>query len=992
MADRFDIFVSHNSRDKPLIDPIVQRLYDEFDIRCWLDKWDLYASAEWEPAIRQALESCNACAVVLGASGWGPHHLDEARLALDRRDREAGFRIFPVLLPGANSSDMAIVGDLFERVHRVDFSNGVDDEEAFQRLLAAIRGEAPGPPLMTVFAVNRAARQWQQSGLSERESVLYRGGELRRAQSIAAVHAEMLSDTAVRFLTASAESEQRNFQKERTRTRAVIGGLVTGLILVTMTAIFAYHQRNVAQSRAFAARAEIALATDPDMSVRLATAAFETYRTDEAEMILRRSMIESRVRAVMRGHMGAVNAFSLSPDGKRVVTAGADGTARLWETSTGRNLFVLRKHTQAVNSATFSHDGKLILTASSDGTVCVWNSMTGDNIAQIQVDKLDGGLRLAYGADAALFDPDDKYVLVLVYSTLRMFEWATGRQVTEMRGHGIDKIAFNPDGRWALSSGQDGTARVWDTHSGQQLLALRGGAELSSSAFSCDGKLIVTAGSYGGVHIWDTATGRSMAELKTDAGWTALDAQFSPDGKKLVTAGTDGIARVWDPDTGEDLLVLRGHRSSVLSAQFSADGRFIVTSSSDGTAKVWEANSGAMVADLRGHTDSLVGATFNPDGSLVITASGDGTVRVWDTLAYEKPLVLRGHTDRLAKAAFSPDGRQVVTASWDTTARLWETDTGKLLHVLTGHTDRLLDVNFSHDGKWVATASKDGSAKIWDTTTGKQVTDLQGHTAPVTSIVFSPDDKRVVTSSEDKTARIWRISDGGTVATLRGHTWIINEASFDSTGERVITAGDDRAGRVWQASTGRLLFTLPSDLRVEIAEFSPDGRYILTCFTRDGPTIWDGRAGKRLHVLKGTGTELTRPHFSPDGKYVLGTYRNGLAQIWDTATGVIVTTLHDPSITAAAFSHDTRFIVTADEKGNTRVWSLTTGENLLTYFGLPAYADSVAFSSDAEHILNATIEPNAVTIYGSSPFMAAGKLIELASRRTRAGPDPEKTL
>jgi hypothetical protein len=223
--EKFDIFISHNSRDKQLIEPIVQRLIDEHEIRPWFDKYDVPASSEWEPTIRKALESCRVCAVVLGANGWGPHHLDEARMSLERHESNPDFRVIPILLPGADQKAMAAMGDFFTRTHRV--SNGMADEEAFRRLLSAIRGEAPGPPPLTVFSINRVAKQWEQASIADKPSILYRGGELRDANAIAVTHAAMLNNAAVRFLSASAEAEQLSIQTERVRTRKIITSLLS---------------------------------------------------------------------------------------------------------------------------------------------------------------------------------------------------------------------------------------------------------------------------------------------------------------------------------------------------------------------------------------------------------------------------------------------------------------------------------------------------------------------------------------------------------------------------------------------------------------------------------------------------------------------------------------------------------------------------------------------------------------------------------------------
>ncbi|HEY0722769.1 MAG TPA: toll/interleukin-1 receptor domain-containing protein, partial [Pyrinomonadaceae bacterium] len=143
MASNPDLFVSHNSKDKTFIDYIAKRLNDEYDVKLWLDKWSLEAAVDWAPAIEKALQSCDSCAVVLGANGWGPHHLGEAQLALKRKREYPNFRVIPILLPGASSDNMVVLGDFFQQVHRVEFTGHGLEEEAFQRLWATIRGEAP---------------------------------------------------------------------------------------------------------------------------------------------------------------------------------------------------------------------------------------------------------------------------------------------------------------------------------------------------------------------------------------------------------------------------------------------------------------------------------------------------------------------------------------------------------------------------------------------------------------------------------------------------------------------------------------------------------------------------------------------------------------------------------------------------------------------------------------------------------------------------------
>lgn len=142
---RFDVFLSHNTADKPAVEEIARRLVDA-GMLPWLDKWNLVPGTAWQPAIEAALDQCSACAVFIGPSGFSQWQNAEMRAAIDRRVSECRgeFRVIPVLLPGARREERSKLPPFLVSATWVEFSTTLDDETALYRLQCGIRGDEPG--------------------------------------------------------------------------------------------------------------------------------------------------------------------------------------------------------------------------------------------------------------------------------------------------------------------------------------------------------------------------------------------------------------------------------------------------------------------------------------------------------------------------------------------------------------------------------------------------------------------------------------------------------------------------------------------------------------------------------------------------------------------------------------------------------------------------------------------------------------------------------
>ena len=142
VAAGFDVFLSHNGADKDAVLEIARRLRD-VGIRAFLDIWHLVPGEPWQEALEDALDRSRSCAVFLGPTGFGPWENEEMRVALSRRVRDDEYRVIPVLLPGAELPNRGKLPAFLSRVTWADFRSGLDDAEAFDRLVSGVRGLAP---------------------------------------------------------------------------------------------------------------------------------------------------------------------------------------------------------------------------------------------------------------------------------------------------------------------------------------------------------------------------------------------------------------------------------------------------------------------------------------------------------------------------------------------------------------------------------------------------------------------------------------------------------------------------------------------------------------------------------------------------------------------------------------------------------------------------------------------------------------------------------
>jgi WD40 repeat protein/DNA-binding SARP family transcriptional activator len=781
--------------------------------------------------------------------------------------------------------------------------------------------------------LTQAAQEWDK--LNRDVGALYRGVRLAQAVEWADAHADDLNVLERAFLDASlaerqaqqeaeaarqrreletaqtlaeaqrqrAETEKRRAEEQaqaasKLRQRAVFLTLALGAsIVLLLVAVWlgqlanrnaraAQEQTRLATSRELAAAAVNNLQVDPERSVLLALQALDKADTLEARNSLHQALPELHILRTIPAHKQAPG-VAFSPDGTRLASMGVDGTAKVWDASTGQELLTLPGEPgDSGLVVAFSPDGKLLATFSTTKVV-VWDAASGQKLFTL-----------------------------------------AGKSI----GPTITHIGFSPDGQRLAVANMDGAPKVWDLSTRAEVFSLTGHEQpCDGIAYSPDGKRLATGDEEGVAKIWDAATGQELLTLRQSG--VLHSVAFSPDGARLASANEDGTLKVWDPATGKELLSLR-YKSGLYDVAFMPDGKRLVTAHQDGTVQVWDAVSGQQLLTLAGHVSTVVGVAVSPDGKRIATGGYDGTVRIWEAAPGWELLTLAAHDDQVYDAVYSPDGTRLGTVSLDGTAKLWDPVSGQMVLSLTPGSlaGGLTGLAFSPDGQRLATGSLAGPVNIWDIGTGQAVMTLTGHTSMVPGLAFSPDGQRLASVSWDGTVKVWDLASGREVVTfaehlkaMQGFPPILFSVAFSPDGKRVFTGGTDGYVREWDSTTGQELQTFSGEeLEIYGIALSPSGK-LLTMGRQDGVvTVWDVASGEKLLQLSGHAGLISRLAFNQAETRLASASFDGFAKVWDVQTGQELMTLYGntSNVFGVSFSPDGTRLATAGGDGTARVYTL----------------------------------------------------------------------
>jgi WD40 repeat protein/serine/threonine protein kinase len=285
----------------------------------------------------------------------------------------------------------------------------------------------------------------------------------------------------------------------------------------------------------------------------------------------------------LAGHKGPVLAVANADQGRWIISAGADGTLRVWNAGSGSPIRTIELDEGPATA--LAVDDQRALTGHGGGSIALWDLERAEKLKTLQFRDMPI-TSLAFTADPNLF---------VVGS-------AAGVAIFDIRA---------PSAPASIAEGQEGGA----------------GHILAAAHFR---GLLVASGQDRYIRLWRTETGTLARTFRDPSGSvSALD--ITSAGRAVVSGSSDGFVRLWSTGSSRVQRTFRAHEGRVTSVAFAPNDRLVASAGADGQIKVWDLRAGRRAHAFRNSAGPMRAVSFSADGRRIIATGDDGVVRLWPT-------------------------------------------------------------------------------------------------------------------------------------------------------------------------------------------------------------------------------------------------------------------------------------------------------------------------------------------------------------------------
>jgi RNA polymerase sigma factor (sigma-70 family) len=409
---------------------------------------------------------------------------------------------------------------------------------------------------------------------------------------------------------------------------------------VTLSAVLAVG----ALTQTTASAAVPALLMQSTIQAALAPLAGQAACASPAALSLANGIIHTMALAKLKALVSLVLAWAVLITGTAVVASQLQPEPAKQVAAAPQQEPVVIKGPDEVLALAFSPDGQKLVTAgaSQRGKFKLSRLILWDVASAKEISTLDG----VAGIRALAYSPDGQTLACGEYGgTLRLRDAETGQALADLKGHqvGVNGVAFSSDGVHLVSAGLDKKIKLWDWRARKELREIVGQTEVYSVAFFHDGRRFAATSRDATARIFEIDALDNVAakfSLRGHRGGVEM-AAISPDDKELATASWDGTIKIWDADSGIEQARLGDGKTQAYSVAHSPDGKFIAGGLGNGKVHVWKTKTHELVWAFDAHLGSVWGLAFTPDSKTLASCSSDSTAKLWDLSAGEELATLR---------------------------------------------------------------------------------------------------------------------------------------------------------------------------------------------------------------------------------------------------------------------------------------------------------------------------------------------------------------
>jgi WD40 repeat protein len=557
-----------------------------------------------------------------------------------------------------------------------------------------------------------------------------------------------------------------------------------------------------------------------------------------------------------------------------------------------------------------------------------------------------------------------KTFLLIIFSIFSFHVYAQDTKATpvSIKNRSLT-IAVSPDAKLMVAYDRSPNLSLWNAESGKYISDIITASQTAAIVFLNNNQILVTSED-STLRIINTDSGKTVENFKTGAAVWLSESDSS--GQKILTRG---MTDVFLFDRQDHKTIFSYNVDFLMGATISSNGQYIAFATTD-TVFIYT-TTGKLIAAREGRFN-MMQPVFSPDNKLLFTSNySEGAL-------YEVPTakllhILEGHDATINYAVFHPTKKELATCSDDSTVKIWNTNNGELIATLMGHKGEVNHAEYNSDGSKLLTTALDKTAVnerkviIWNTKSKHKDHEIKLGKLPVHTAVFNRDGNKVLIDflhSEPP-----RIVDVATNSFTSLSTGVPNvtAASFNMDGSKIYSLWDDKVTRITDIQTGGVTEANVQEYykSVYTGFFSADNKRVLVHAGMRGIEVWDTASKTKLFALDSTHFPTTA-QYSRDGKYIITgsmfydkTVLLGKAhpKLWNANTSELIKVLegHEGGVNQAVFSFDNKFAATASDDSTTKVWDVNSLQ-LIADFKHAGKVNTVAFSTNSSYLVTSTVD------------------------------------